>query len=851
MFKISDRVKEASSSTGTGSVSLGGAYSGFQTFQDGIGDGNITYYTIENFARWEVGIGTYTQSTNSLSRDTVLRSSSGQTKISLEGASIVFCTLAADRAFIKDPNNNIGGVSGVFAESGIFDNLIVGDDLTITDALSANSLEIATSISANSISSNSLDVNGHIEANSLSTSDYILSSGLLTIVNPDDSGCFIHAYRDSVNDKTVALHINSNSSPMWKLGLKSTPASKSAPPDHGYVYGVDGSAGIVSNENNYTEMSSSAGLFTYHDSHVLLRASSATGVYIDGKTSSYPILTVQGAAGQAEHLQRWEDSAETILSVVDKDGQVGILTSSPSYELDVNGDIGVSGTLYVDEYIKRNEDTDTYIRFREDQIDLNCGGMAFLTLDENGTDKFVVNNSKNDIDFQVKGDGDTNLIRTDAANDRVGIGKSGPDYLLDVAGTGSFETIRFSDGTTQTTAAAAAGAADLNDLADVSFGGTNLTRTLLINNTPGSAPQHGTLGSDNYDNIAIGFDALKVATDTTRNIAIGSYTLTTATTADQNVSVGAYAGNDVTVGQYNVLVGDSAGRYIREGDSNVAIGRNALHGHTTNTTNGEFNTAVGDQAGKSVETGAYNTFLGYYTGYSVISGQGNIMIGKKAGSAETGNYMLYVASNDESSNGSLIKGDMANKYLAVGKADVTLSDDPATLQVYPNAETHKALLVQGFSLQSADLQEWQDSSENKLLAVGPDGGLVLPNNVPSSTTNKFYNDGGTLKFNGSTVLTGSISSSNRTYNNVTSEFSMSDSSDVVFLDTTTGAINVHLPTAVGKGGKEIMIKLKAGSNSGVLLASGSQTVDGQAQIPLYHTYESTTLISDNSNWFLT
>ena len=108
-------------------------------------------------------------------------------------------------------------------------------------------------ILVNSISSNSLDVNGHVEANSLSTSDYILSSGLLTIVNPDDAGCFIHAYRDSVNDTTVALHINSNSSPMWKLGLKSNPESTSVSPDHGYVYGVDGSAGIVANNNIYIE----------------------------------------------------------------------------------------------------------------------------------------------------------------------------------------------------------------------------------------------------------------------------------------------------------------------------------------------------------------------------------------------------------------------------------------------------------------------------------------------------------------------------------------------------------------------------------------------------------------------
>tara|TARA_B100002019_G_scaffold290413_1_gene308066 strand:- start:157 stop:759 length:603 start_codon:yes stop_codon:yes gene_type:complete len=94
-------------------------------------------------------------------------------------------------------------------------------------------------------------------------------------------------------------------------------------------------------------------------------------------------------------------------------------------------------------------------------------------------------------------------------------------------------------------------------------------------------------------------------------------------------------------------------------------------------------------------------------------------------------------------------------------------------------------------------------------------------------------------------------SSTRTYNNVTANFSMSASSDVVFLDTTSGPINVYLPTAAGNGGKELMVKLKAGSNSGVLVASGSQTIDGQSAFPIHYVYQNVTLISDNSNWFIT
>ena len=71
-FILSDRIKETSTTSGTGAVTLGSAYGGFQTFASGIGDGNKTYYGIEDGVNWEIGIGTYTLSSNSISRDVVL-----------------------------------------------------------------------------------------------------------------------------------------------------------------------------------------------------------------------------------------------------------------------------------------------------------------------------------------------------------------------------------------------------------------------------------------------------------------------------------------------------------------------------------------------------------------------------------------------------------------------------------------------------------------------------------------------------------------------------------------------------------------------------------------------------------
>jgi len=90
----------------------------------------------------------------------------------------------------------------------------------------------------------------------------------------------------------------------------------------------------------------------------------------------------------------------------------------------------------------------------------------------------------------------------------------------------------------------------------------------------------------------------------------------------------------------------------------------------------------------------------------------------------------------------------------------------------------------------------------------------------------------------------------RTYNNITSDFTMTDSSDVVFIDTSSDVVSVSLPTAVGKGGQELLFKFKDGSNSGVLIGNGSETIDGNSVYPLYHKNQSVSLISDNFNWYV-
>lgn len=115
---LKDRVKETTTTTGTGTVTLAGATSGFQSFSV-IGNGNVTYYAIVDAASgaFEVGIGTYTSSGTTLSRDIILESSSGGAVISFgSGSKDVFVTYPGEYAVVC--SNGFGTSGQVLTSNG-------------------------------------------------------------------------------------------------------------------------------------------------------------------------------------------------------------------------------------------------------------------------------------------------------------------------------------------------------------------------------------------------------------------------------------------------------------------------------------------------------------------------------------------------------------------------------------------------------------------------------------------------------------------------------------------------------------------------------------------------------------
>ena len=104
-FKLNDRVKESSATTGTGTFTLGGAVSGFETFAAGIGGNNTTYYCIFETGtnNFEVGFGTLNAGASTLARTNVISSSNSDGLVNFAGATEVFCTVPGAKISLPKP----------------------------------------------------------------------------------------------------------------------------------------------------------------------------------------------------------------------------------------------------------------------------------------------------------------------------------------------------------------------------------------------------------------------------------------------------------------------------------------------------------------------------------------------------------------------------------------------------------------------------------------------------------------------------------------------------------------------------------------------------------------------------
>lgn len=137
-FVLADRVKETTTTTGTGTITLLGAVAAYQSFA-AIGNANVTYYTIagQTGTEWEVGIGTYTASGTTLARNTVLSSSNAGSLVNFSaGTKDVWCDYPAGRA-VQGADGYIENDSVISVSSTINtgNNAISGGPITINSGI--------------------------------------------------------------------------------------------------------------------------------------------------------------------------------------------------------------------------------------------------------------------------------------------------------------------------------------------------------------------------------------------------------------------------------------------------------------------------------------------------------------------------------------------------------------------------------------------------------------------------------------------------------------------------------------------------------------------------------------------
>lgn len=136
---VADRVKETTTTTGTGTYTLAGAVDGFQSFA-AIGNGNTCYYACSDGSDYEVGIGTFTLAGTTLARTAILESSNSDAAVNWgAGTKDIFVTLPASKAVFEDASNNVA----------IGNNITVGGTVDGVDIAARNAVLTSTTTTAN------------------------------------------------------------------------------------------------------------------------------------------------------------------------------------------------------------------------------------------------------------------------------------------------------------------------------------------------------------------------------------------------------------------------------------------------------------------------------------------------------------------------------------------------------------------------------------------------------------------------------------------------------------------------------------------------------------------------------
>lgn len=726
---IADRVKETSVTEGVGTLTLSGAtFGSFQTFEDAIGDGNVTYYCIENGSNFEIGIGTYSVSGNTLSRDTVLQSTNNDNKISLEAVSTVFCVVPAEKILYTDENGQAS---------------IIETPLPLTRT---------------------------------------------------DDGDYWQAYSTDFQTRVVSFFVEEGFDPVWKLGLK-TSTTESVQPYYGYISAKNGFVELKG--NNLVTLSidegTNGGLTFNHRLEEILKLTANNGTIsvgtlllssddttsISNDSISQDVLSVDAGVGHLANLQVWNVGSDEKASV------------------DADGNFSNSGDIYTSDVYLDN------IRFSDGSVQSTAAlpSTSGYLIDQNAADIVSVSGWAGDYIDSVSG-WTENYIDS-VSGDLQGQITSNDQDISYISGIAVF--------------------ASGHNLQTVTDNGAVTDNEITINSNFSAVS--GSLSGIDFAQLV---EANHPPYAEGRVFYDAENHCVTVYNDESEISL--------QVGQEEYIrIRNNTGSTIGNGKAVYITGAQGQHVTV------DLTTATEELKSEAVGIATHdieNNSFGYITTFGLVRGVNTTAFSE-------GDELFVSVTDGELTN---ISPTAPNYKTSVGH--VVVAGNNGSILVTPR--DHK--------LGGGDAKTLGNISSSGIAffeQITNDGDAGILASDPSF----FYDSGnerlqigaGGIRFDDGTTQTtagGGGGGGNRVYDNISSDFSMSASSDVVFLDTSSGPINVELPTAAGQGGKELLFKLKSGSSSGVLVGSGTQTIDGESYYPINYVNQSIQVISDNSNWLV-